>query len=63
MDWLNEWAKIEVIWSYIGFALFAICIAMLIIYAIACGIESLSEYIEKKKIEKEKEKEKNEKEN
>lgn len=62
MDWLNEWAKLEVICGYIGFALLAICLAMVLIYAIACGIERLSEYIEKKKIEKEREKEENEKE-
>ncbi len=57
MDWFNEWAKMEVIGAYIGFALLALCLVMVIIYAIMCGIERLTEHIEKKKIEKEREKE------
>ena len=52
MAWLNEYAKMKLIVGYIGLALLAICLVMVIIYAIMCGIERLTEHIEKKKRKK-----------
>jgi len=38
MNWLNEWAKWQVISMYIGLGILALCILIFIIYAIVIGI-------------------------